>query len=65
MLAAFVLPIICIASGILLLIGLFTPVTGAVATAVKGGGSPFRNSPLIPEIHGFSSPRPPWRQRWQ
>ena len=34
---ALVLPIICVSSGIFLLIGLFTPVTGAVATAVKGG----------------------------
>lgn len=36
-LVAFVPPVICVTSGILLLIGLFTPVTGSVAGAVKGG----------------------------
>ena len=36
-LLSFLLPIVCVSTGILLLIGLFTPVSGAVAAAVKTG----------------------------
>jgi putative oxidoreductase len=32
-----ILPIVCVTSGVLLLIGLFTPVTGAVAAVMKTG----------------------------
>jgi len=36
-LVSFVVPIICVSTGILLLIGLFTPVAGAMAAVVKTG----------------------------
>ena len=60
-----VLQIIGIAAGILLLIGLWTPVAGALAAVVEGRGSLCRGISRIPAIPGFPSYRrssaPFWR----